>query len=82
MTDVGVLAKMKAADGRLGQLLKSGKSDEQILDELFLATLSRFPRPADRQFFAENRARARDRAAAFTDALWALINTREFILNH
>jgi hypothetical protein len=82
MTDQAVLTKLKAADGRLTQLLKSGKTDDQILDELFLATLTRLPRPADRQLFADNRARVRSRDAAFTDTLWALINTREFILNH
>jgi hypothetical protein len=82
MTDTGLLAKLKAPGGRLAELLRSDKTDEQILDELFLATLTRYPRPADRELFREYRARATDRAGAFADVLWALINTREFILNH
>jgi hypothetical protein len=37
---------------------------------------------AEKELFAATRAQQKDRERAFTDALWALINTREFILNH
>jgi hypothetical protein len=82
MTDTNVLAKLQAPTGRLQTLLKSDKSDAQILDELFLATLTRLPTATERQRFADYRQTVTDRRAAFTDTLWALINTREFILNH
>jgi hypothetical protein len=84
MTDQGVLDKFRddRVDGRLQRLLKSKKSDEEILEELFLATLSRMPTIRDRQAFADYRKMVTDRRAAFTDTVWALINTREFILNH
>ena len=49
---------------------------------LVLATLSRFPTDADKERFAEHRKTCKDRQSAFNDTLWALINTREFILNH
>ncbi|MBY0526183.1 MAG: PSD1 and planctomycete cytochrome C domain-containing protein [Gemmataceae bacterium] len=82
MTDPSLLAKLKAPTGRLQLLLKSEKSDEQILEDLFLATLTRIPSEREKKVFAEVRAGTKDREKAFTDALWALINTREFILNH
>jgi hypothetical protein len=86
MTDPNVLAKFNAPEGRLqkllGQLKSGNKSDDEALDELFLATVSRLPTKADREFFAQHRQRVRDRREALTDALYALINTREFILNH
>jgi hypothetical protein len=82
MTDQALLNKIRAPEGRLVQLLKSNKSDDELLDELFLATLTRLPRAADRELYRQERARYRDRAAAFNAVLWALINTREFILNH
>jgi len=84
MTDQGVLDKFRddRVDGRLQRLLKSKKSDEEVLEELFLATLSRLPTIRDRQAFADYRKMVTDRRAAFTDTVWALINTREFILNH
>jgi hypothetical protein len=82
MTDAALLAKLQSPSSRLQQLLRGNKSDEQVLEDLFLATLTRPPTDAERQAFARNRSRAPDRRAAFADTLWALINTREFILNH
>jgi hypothetical protein len=95
MTDPVLLAKLTR--GRLQQLLASKKTDDEILEELFLATLTRFPTEPEKQLFAEYRAKKgqeipdtkskananpADRQMAFVDTLWALINTREFILNH
>jgi hypothetical protein len=83
MTDPAVLQKINAPAGRLAQLLKDkSKADEQVFEELFLACLGRDPTPEERAAFAEYRAKESRRPAAFQDVLWALINTREFILNH
>jgi hypothetical protein len=57
-------------------------TDDEVLEDLFLASLSRLPTAGERQAFHEHRSKASDRRAAFTDTLWALINTREFFLNH
>jgi hypothetical protein len=85
MADATVVAKLQK--GRVQQLLATKKTDEQVLEELFLATLSRFPTEVDRKTFADYQAKAADpkgknRQAVFVDTLWALINTEEFILNH
>ncbi|MBV9122090.1 MAG: DUF1553 domain-containing protein, partial [Planctomycetes bacterium] len=82
MDDPSVLTKLQAPNGRLKQLLRSNKTDDEILDELFLATLTRYPTEADRQTFQECRAQSKDRQTAFVTTLWALINLKEFILNH
>ncbi|MSQ95240.1 MAG: DUF1549 domain-containing protein [Gemmataceae bacterium] len=82
MTDPGLLAKFNDPTGRLQTLLKSTKTDEEVLEELFLATLSRLPNAKDRQSFAEHRRLIGTRREALIDTVWALINTREFILNH
>jgi hypothetical protein len=57
-------------------------SDEEALEELFLGALSRLPSADERQAFRDHRGKVSDRRTAFADTLWALINTREFILNH
>jgi hypothetical protein len=80
MTDQTLLRKMQV--GRLPELLKSKASDDEVLDELFLATLTRLPTAADKERFGQYRGTQKDRQTAFADTLWALINTREFILNH
>jgi hypothetical protein len=83
MTDSGLLQKMQARDNRVNRLLRDkGKSDEAVFEELFLATLSRYPEPHEVATFKEHRAETKDRAAAFTEVVWALLNPREFILNH
>jgi hypothetical protein len=82
MTDQNILAKLNDPKGRLQKLIGSSKSDDEVLDELFLATLTRRPTADERSGFAEHRSRATSRQTAFVDTAWALINTREFILNH
>jgi hypothetical protein len=79
MGDQNLLGKLDK--GRLPKLLGDDMSDDQVLEELFLATLTRFPTPKDKELFEKYRA-GKDRRTAFADALWALVNTREFILNH
>jgi hypothetical protein len=80
MSDPELLRKL--TDGRLRSLLAADVSDAERVDELFLATLSRFPDEREKQAALERIAAAETRAGGCTDVLWALINTREFILNH
>ena len=68
--------------GRLKDLLNAKKTDAEIVEELFLSTLSRLPENAERESALQHVGSAADRAAGFRDVFWALINTREFILNH
>jgi hypothetical protein len=82
MTDPGLRKKFNDPTGLLPKLLNSEMTEEQALEELFLASLSRLPTVSERQAFGDHRKRVPDRQTAFSDTLWALINTREFILNH
>jgi hypothetical protein len=72
----------KIGTGRLKTLLAEKETDEELIEELFLATLSRFPDAGEKQTALAHVHRVADRRKAFVDVLWALINTREFILNH
>jgi hypothetical protein len=80
MSDPVLLKKITS--GRLKQLLEARKSESEVVEELFLATLSRFPSEMEKQAALEHVKAAKNRQAGFVDTLWALINTREFILNH
>jgi len=80
MADQALLAKLDRS--RLAGLLKSKKSNEEILDELYLATLTRPPTKSEKESILAFCNSKKERRAAWTDTLWALINTREFILNH
>ena len=66
--------------GRARRLAASSLSSVQIIDELYLSTLSRFPTEKERalmlQAFTELGS---DRRAATEDVLWALLNSKEFV---
>ena len=68
------------ADNRLGRLLKAGKSNPEIIDELFLASLCRLPTGAERSALMARVERAGNRRSALEDVLWALLNSKEFLL--
>jgi hypothetical protein len=80
MTDPVLLKKM--SDGRLKRLLSENRPDAGILEELFLATVSRMPDGQELQTCLNHVRACSSRDAGYLDLLWALINTREFILNH
>ncbi|MSU80390.1 MAG: DUF1549 domain-containing protein [Gemmataceae bacterium] len=82
MTDPGLLQKFNDPSGRVIKLTTSKMNDTELLDELFLGTLSRLPTESDRKAFAEHRNIVSTRRELVFDTMWALINTREFILNH
>ena len=71
--------------GLLGALEAPLFSDEQRLEILLLATLSRPPSEDERKQFVAHvqNARADDKERqALSDVLWALINSTEFAMNH
>jgi hypothetical protein len=80
MSDPSLLRKLTT--GRLRKLLADRRTDADVVEELFLTTLSRFPDTREKRAALEHVVGKKDRAKAFADVIWALINTREFILNH
>ncbi len=80
-----VVQKIQAGDGRVAQLIKAGKTPEPIVDELFLAALSRLPHAAERQTVHKELAACAseaEKADFYRDLLWALLNSKEFSFNH
>jgi hypothetical protein len=76
-----VVTKIRAMDGRLVKRLAEKKPTDQIVEELFLATLSRPPTAANRAAVARALA-ADERGAVLRDLFWALVNSKEFAFNH
>jgi len=82
MSDPTMLAKFSDASGRSATLAKTKLTADELVDELFLATLTRKPSPEEKETAVTHLTAAKTRADGITDLLWALVNTREFILNH
>ena len=79
-----LLKKIQTPDNRLGKLLARKLPDGEVLDELFLASLSRPPLPDETQAALDlvKKAPAADKRAAWEAVFWALLNTNEFLLRH
>ncbi len=69
-------------DSRVEKLVESDKTSDQLIEELFLATLSRWPTAEEKKAamqifpFESNRKRAAE------NFQWTLMNSIEFVLNH
>jgi hypothetical protein len=77
-----VRRKLDAPDNRIGRLLNQKAPAEAILDELYLATLSRPPTPAEREAITAHVRKADRPREAWQDVAWALLNSKEFLLRH
>lgn len=77
-----VLGKLRAPNNRLGRLLSKGSSDADTLAELFLATLSRPPRPDEARSALDHVTRSENKRIAWEDIQWALLNTNEFLFRY
>jgi hypothetical protein len=77
-----ILKKIQTPDNRIGKLLARKLPDAEILEELFLATLSRPPLPQEAKAALDVVGGAADKRKAWEHVHWALLNTREFLFRH
>jgi hypothetical protein len=61
-------------------MLKEGKDDAAIIEELYLAALSRPPTDRERTGAVAYVGKAADRRAALEDVAWGVLNAKEFLL--
>jgi hypothetical protein len=74
--------KLRAPSNRVGRLLAKKLADKAILDDLYLATLSRLPAPEEVQAALEHVTKGPDKRKAWEDVQWALLNAKEFLFRH
>ncbi|HEY2586043.1 MAG TPA: DUF1553 domain-containing protein [Tepidisphaeraceae bacterium] len=76
-------AKIADPAGRVAALVKSDRSPEQIVTELYLTAYSRLPNQEElAAACAAFKSPGATRQTAAEDVLWALINSAEFVFNH
>jgi Protein of unknown function (DUF1549)/Protein of unknown function (DUF1553) len=81
MSSKAINNRVLAQDGsRVQKLLESGKTNEEIIEELYLSSLSRWPTPAEKRVILE--FMEPDRKAGAENLQWVLVNSQEFALNH
>ena len=71
---------LRKEDNCIGRMLAAGKTNAEVVEELYLAALNRFPRSGETAAAVTRVERARDRRAALEDLMWGLVNAKEFLL--
>ena len=74
--------KLSPEGGCIERLLENGTSDSQIIEEFYLASLSRFPSEEEQSKLQALIGQQPSRREAIEDLLWGLFNSEEFIYNH
>ncbi len=77
-----VQRKVTAPDGWLTRAIAGKRAADEIVTDLYLSTLSRFPSDEERQVAREAVRRAGDVKRGLQDVFWALLNSKEFLYNH
>ncbi len=76
-----IQTKLTCPGGRADVFAKDKRADAEKIDELFLWAFARHPTAAQRDLALSNIERnAKDKRVAYENIIWALINTKEFIL--
>jgi hypothetical protein len=68
----------------VAQLLKQKLTDAELVAELYLASVARYPNAKETAVALEfiKDYEAKRRAEAFQDLMWALLNSKDFIMVH
>ena len=74
--------KLSAKGGRIDRLLRSAAADREIVEEFYLAALSRLPTPEETTQLVGMIGSWPSRKQALEDLLWGVIASREFAYNH
>ena len=72
----------KLRGGVLDDLLSRDLPPRELVEELYLRALSRYPTAQERAEWEPMLATAAGKAQSAPDLLWALLNSREFAFNH
>lgn len=77
-----LVKRIASPDSRLAGWMAEGKKTPEILEAMYLVTLTRRPTPAELKLLEEYLATHSDRAAGLQDVQHALLNSNEFLLRH
>jgi hypothetical protein len=75
VSDMGLFARERDASSR-------GEVTEKQIESIYLRTYCRYPSPAEMEFWVKTLAESTDPAEGLEDMVWALLNSREFAMNH
>jgi hypothetical protein len=72
-------AKLADGNGRVAKLIGAKKTHDEIVNELYLASLARRPNPAEMEASRKFLAESPSPQECYQDLLWALVNSKQFM---
>lgn len=83
MNSPEIMDKIRSRTGSARRLADGEKKPVEVVEELYLAALTRFASDKERTLMLELfDASGANRRAAIEDVLWTLLNSKEFLYNH
>jgi hypothetical protein len=82
LNNSSIIEKIRSPQSRLGKQLAADRPTPEIVEAMYLATLSRRPTAAEQQVAANHVKAVGDRKTALEDLQHALLNSNEFLLRH
>lgn len=82
LNNESLIVKLASPQGRVARLVNAKTEHDAIVEEFYLAVLSRYPTEAERQTCAQLFADAGDPKTFYEDLLWSLLNSKQFLLIH
>ena len=77
-----LIAKIASPQGRVARLLEAKASHDEIIEDFYMAALSRPPSEPEKAACARLAAEATDQKLFYEDLLWSLINSKQFLFVH
>jgi hypothetical protein len=71
-----------SSGGVVKAMLDAGQTPEQVIDELYLRTLTRHPTEKEKTQLLAVVNEYENPQQTLEDAFWAILNAREFVFNH
>jgi len=71
-----------SSGGVVKKMLDAGQTPEQVIDELYLRTLTRHPTENEKTQLLAVVNDYDNPQQTLEDAFWAILNAREFVFNH
>ncbi|MBB6049248.1 DUF1549 and DUF1553 domain-containing protein [Armatimonas rosea] len=82
MNGKGINEKLSSKTGRIAKLIEAKTPDTKLVEELYLASVSRLPDQGELFDAVVSLREAKDKRQEAEDILWALLNSKEFLFNH
>ena len=70
--------RIDSSSSRIQSLLSRSLDPPEILEELYLAALTRMPSEEEKRVLLEHVAKSSDKKSAWDDIVWSLLNSKEF----